>query len=91
METAICMKQLTDKEKDMLRRFAANDIVSDYGWQDKLASAWTNDLCGDRADAAVVGSLMRKGIMWNNGECVGLTDAGRAAMVELVANLTRKG
>ncbi len=76
---------LTTKEIAFLLKFAGNDIVSDYGWQDPLASAWTADLCDTRGDAAVLGSLIKKDLMNGNGESVRLTDAGRVALAEIKA------
>jgi hypothetical protein len=72
--------KITAKETQMLLTFASNDIVSDYGWESPEASAWNSDLCETRADAAVFGSLLAKGLFSSNGESVRLTDAGRETL-----------
>lgn len=77
------MANITTKEDGLLLRFAANDIVSDHGWQDPQASAWNADLCDTRNDNAVLGSLITKGLLNSNGESVRLTDAGRARLAVL--------
>lgn len=74
----------TIKQAAFLVKFSKNDIVRDQGWDSPDASAWNNDLCDSKADAAVFGSLIAAGLLWSNGESCGLTDAGRAALAEIL-------
>ena len=70
----------TALQLSFLQRFASNDIVRDYGWQDPNACAWISDLCVTRSDSAIFGSLLTANLMWSNEESCGLTDSGRAVL-----------
>ena len=79
--------KVTEKQAAFLIKFVNNDIVSDHGWEDTDASAWNADLCEDRSEAAVFGSLLRLGLMADNGESCWLTDAGRVVLRNLLGKM----
>lgn len=81
---------LTDKESTMIREIATSEYHDEPG-----EPVWTDIICEDRADAAVLGSLIKKGLanstapMGKVGSCSDatcwLTDSGVAAFREMTA------
>lgn len=73
----------TAKQADMLRRIRNSPFIKENGgWQNPSADTWSVDVVSSRSDAAVLGSLMKKGLIKGNGQgtseaTVRLTDAGR--------------
>lgn len=85
---------VTDLEREVLRAYAGNDHVNDYGWQDPEAAAWVDVLSDDVEDCGINGkqfsglmaSLVNKGLMQTNGESCNLTQAGRQALKGILGN-----
>ena len=59
---------ITKLEKQWLIAYMQNDIVSDYGWEDKDACGWTVSISDDSnivsvSVSGVISSLVKKGLI----------------------------
>ena len=89
--------QITDNQIALLTAFSKNDHVSDYGWNDEDATAWTDCLCDDMLSEGIakgsLGGVLAKaecaGLIVNylleDGNITVLTDAGREALAQILA------
>jgi len=76
--------QITDLEYALIQKIV---LHNEYGERGCLSNTpWSWAVCGDKSTAAVLGSLVKKGLAWQQGRgndaSCGLTDAGKRAYVE---------
>lgn len=81
--TKIAPKACTEKQAAMMRKIRQSPFIAENGgWSDASAETWSTDVCSDRSDAAVIGSLIKKGFIRGNFQgtseaTIRFTDAGR--------------
>jgi hypothetical protein len=75
---------LTDKEYALLKKIVDHNEYGEKGCLDNTPWSWV--ICGDHAAAAVLGSLIRKGLAHQNGHgddaSCGLTAEGKKAYLD---------
>lgn len=74
--------KITELEERVLFAFVNDDCVNDDGWQSKTAATQVKGFhrsceMDGNTFSGVFSSLVKKGILWTNGESFGLTDLGR--------------
>ena len=75
---------LTEKELAFIKKIVDHNEYGERGNLDNMPWSWA--VCGDKATAAVLGSLVKKGYCGQNGRgndaACWLTAAGKAAYLE---------
>jgi hypothetical protein len=81
---------LTELEKKMLIMLIHDDFIGDRGWEDEMAATWCRDAgefakdfgLEQRQVPALIGSLVKKDLLYSDGESIMFTDAGRDVIRE---------
>ena len=76
--------KITEYEKSLIQVYIVDDIVNDYGWEHPEACGWVESICGSFSEKhgnsisvrGVMSSLVKKGIMYSNGEVCSLSPIG---------------
>jgi hypothetical protein len=76
--------KITDKEYALMQAIVDNNEYGEKGCLDNYPWSWA--VCGDKASAGVLSSLVKKGLAHQNGKgndaACGLTNAGKQAYIQ---------
>lgn len=72
---------ITPREKQVIIAYKNDDHVSDNGWDYFGSQAWIDILSDNsnikgKAFSGIISSLVKKGLMFTDGEAIGLTKLG---------------